>query len=101
MKPKQHKAAILIAQGISKQETAKQCEVCPETISNWSRDEVFKNYLLSIQRENYECAKDLYRDNALLAAETLVEIMKKTNNDSLKTKICLRLLEAANIGVRL
>jgi hypothetical protein len=93
LKPSQLKAAALLAAGTSCKNTAKQCEVTPETISHWKRNSDFVAHLNQLKKDAVECARERLR-NLNADAVGVLEGLLESSSDSIRLQAARYILDA-------
>lgn len=92
----QGKAALLLAAGRSKSDTAKEVGVDPSTVFAWLRDPKFEAQV-NLERENtLSEARDKFRNLAVKAAETLGELL---NDESPTVRLGAAKLVSEQLGL--
>lgn len=76
LKPKREKAAIMIADGMTQAEAARECGVTPKTMSMWVRSPVMKERIEQLRTDITKQAMERLEQETLNATEVIIEIAK-------------------------
>jgi hypothetical protein len=83
LKPIQLKAIELLADGRSNAQTAKDCDICSDSIRIWGRDKEFSRELKKEIRKRHEERSQFLRNAYESAINTILEIMLDDGNKPL------------------
>lgn len=95
--PKQVQAANLLAIGRKAKDVAAEIDVTPQTISAWKRDAGFTVYQNRLKMELAEAARDSLRASAKEATDSLVDLLRNSDNDEVRRKTAINILEMVGL----
>lgn len=76
LSPKKEKAALLLADGESQAEAARQCRVTPKTMSMWARHPKVQERIVQLRTDMTKQAIELLEESTLEAVKCIIEIAK-------------------------
>jgi hypothetical protein len=97
LSPKQEKAAILLASGLSCKATAQEVGITPETISQWKNDTSFKALINTLKMEAILNAREQLRDLCVTAVAGIQDLMVNSKSDAVKLKACVEVLKMSGL----
>lgn len=83
LKPVQLKVIELLADGRSHAQTAKECDICSDSIRLWGRDKEFSRELKKEIQRRHEERSQFLRNAYESAINTILEIMLDDGNKSI------------------
>jgi len=95
--PKQVQAIPLLLSGETGRKVAETIGVTPQTISEWHKDLAFSAHLNALKWEILESTLDYLRALARKAAKTYGDILESCENDGIRRKAALDILELVGI----
>jgi hypothetical protein len=95
LRPRQVKAATLLAAGKTAREVARDVRCTPETISRWRRDACFQKLVAETQVEGILASQETLRAAAKEACAVLVELMRNARSEEVRRKSSLDVLQVA------
>lgn len=98
LKPKQIQAASLLAQGWLCKDVAEELEITPQTISEWRRSATFEAHLNELKMESLKSGITHLQSLVVTAAETIGELMKSGETDSIRLKAAETVLAHTGIS---
>ncbi len=76
LSPKQNRAILSLAQGLTAKEASNRLKISSGTIHNWkSQNDTFRQQLLKVQREMFSSGVEQLKSLVLTAADALANVM--------------------------
>ena len=98
LNPKQLQAIVLLSQGKTARETAKELEVTPQTITEWGKIPEFEITLNTLKLEIIISGRDSIRAVSSLAVECLKSLVESGKNEEVRRKAANDILTMAGIA---